>query len=324
MNDTLYSLATVAIPMIVAIVFHEVAHGRMARLLGDHTAQDMGRLSFNPLRHVDPVGTVFLPGMLALAHAPVFGWAKPVPVDVRGLPHPRRAMMLVGAAGPAMNFALAVVAALGLGVMARLAPGAGAVAQFVAANLVNFLAINLFLACFNLLPLPPFDGSHIVEGLLPRRAAQAYARLLKIYPDSESAAEASRRLPQERAAHDFERLERVVGVELHQRGRRTSTGVVGGLLLTLDQQHISEPSACQEIGERSAGDAGPDDDHLVLLAFGRHGLTSTGGSVYHGLVRRARSLSGQALLTVRLEDEVPSTLTGYGQEGSLWGTGCKR
>ncbi len=177
MNDTLYSLATVAIPMIVAIVFHEVAHGRMARLLGDHTAQDMGRLSFNPLRHVDPVGTVFLPGMLALAHAPVFGWAKPVPVDVRGLPHPRRAMMLVGAAGPAMNFALAVVAALGLGVMARLAPGAGAVAQFVAANLVNFLAINLFLACFNLLPLPPFDGSHIVEGLLPRRAAQAYARL---------------------------------------------------------------------------------------------------------------------------------------------------
>ncbi|MDR6511540.1 Zn-dependent protease [Novosphingobium capsulatum] len=177
MNDTLYSLATVAIPMIVAIVFHEVAHGRMARLLGDHTAQDMGRLSFNPLRHVDPVGTVILPGMLALAHAPVFGWARPVPVDVRGLPHPRRAMMLVGAAGPAMNFALAVVAALGLGIMARLAPGAGAVAQFVAANLVNFLAINLFLACFNLLPLPPFDGSHIVEGLLPRPAAQAYARL---------------------------------------------------------------------------------------------------------------------------------------------------
>ncbi|PTR06485.1 MULTISPECIES: site-2 protease family protein [unclassified Novosphingobium] len=177
MNDTLYSLATVAIPMIVAIVFHEVAHGRMARLLGDHTAQDMGRLSFNPLRHVDPVGTVILPGMLALAHAPVFGWARPVPVDVRGLPHPRRAMMLVGAAGPAMNFALAVVAALGLGVMARLAPGSGAVAQFVAANLVNFLAINLFLACFNLLPLPPFDGSHIVEGLLPRPAAQAYARL---------------------------------------------------------------------------------------------------------------------------------------------------
>ena len=125
MNDTLYSLATVAIPMIVAIVFHEVAHGRMARLLGDHTAQDMGRLSFNPLRHVDPVGTVFLPGMLALAHAPVFGWAKPVPVDVRGLPHPRRAMMLVGAAGPAMNFVLAVLAALGL--WERMAPHAAAI-----------------------------------------------------------------------------------------------------------------------------------------------------------------------------------------------------
>ena len=177
MNDTLYQLATVAIPMIVAIVFHEVAHGRMARLLGDRTAQDRGRLSFNPLRHVDPVGTVFLPGMLALAHAPVFGWAKPVPVDVRGLPHPRRAMMIVGAAGPAMNFALAAVAAVGIGILARIEPGAGLVAQFVFDNLVNFLVINLSLACFNLLPLPPFDGSHIVEGVLPRSWAQAYVRL---------------------------------------------------------------------------------------------------------------------------------------------------
>ncbi|WP_179505098.1 MULTISPECIES: site-2 protease family protein [unclassified Sphingomonas] len=177
MNETLYTVATLAVPMIVAIVFHEVAHGRMALLLGDRTAKDLGRLSFNPLRHVDPVGTVILPGMLALAHAPVFGWARPVPVDVRGLPRPRRAMMLVGAAGPAMNFALAVVAALAIGVLARFVTGPGAVAQFVAANLVNFLAINLFLACFNLIPLPPFDGSHIVEGLLPERLARGYARL---------------------------------------------------------------------------------------------------------------------------------------------------
>jgi Zn-dependent protease len=177
MNDTLYTIATLALPMIVAIVFHEVAHGRMALLLGDRTARDLGRLSFNPLRHVDPVGTVILPGMLALAHAPVFGWAKPVPVDVRGLPRPRRAMMLVGAAGPAMNFALAAVAALAIGVLARFVTAPGAVAQFVADNLVNFLAINLFLACFNLIPLPPFDGSHIVEGLLPERLARGYARL---------------------------------------------------------------------------------------------------------------------------------------------------
>lgn len=177
MNETLYTVATLAVPMIVAIVFHEVAHGRMALLLGDRTAKDLGRLSFNPLRHVDPVGTVILPGMLALAHAPVFGWARPVPVDVRGLPRPRRAMMLVGAAGPAMNFALAVVAALAIGVLARFVTVPGAVAQFVAANLVNFLAINLFLACFNLIPLPPFDGSHIVEGLLPERLARGYARL---------------------------------------------------------------------------------------------------------------------------------------------------
>lgn len=177
MNETLYSVATLALPMIVAIVFPEVAHGRMALLLGDRTARDLGRLSFNPLRHVDPVGTVILPGMLALAHAPVFGWAKPVPVDVRGLPRPRRAMMLVGAAGPAMNFALAVVAALALGVLARFVTAPGAAAQFVADNMLNFLAINLFLASFNLIPLPPFDGSHIVEGLLPERLARGYARL---------------------------------------------------------------------------------------------------------------------------------------------------
>jgi len=180
MNDTLYQIATVAIPMIVAIVFHEVAHGRVARWLGDHTAERQGRLSFNPLRHVDPVGTVILPGMLALAHAPVFGWARPVPVDLRGLPDPRRKMMLVGAAGPAMNFALALLAAIGIGLLARMAVAPGPVAQFVADNLVNFLAINLFLAMFNLLPLPPFDGSHIVEGLLPERLAQGYARLRPI------------------------------------------------------------------------------------------------------------------------------------------------
>lgn len=177
MMDTLYALATLAVPIIVAIVFHEVAHGRMALLLGDHTAQRLGRLSFNPLRHVDPVGTVFLPAMLALAHAPVFGWAKPVPVDVRGLPNPRRAMMVVGAAGPAMNIALAFVSAVALGVLARFVPDPGAVARFASDNLVNFLAINLFLAAFNLIPLPPFDGAHIVEGLLPEGLALRYARL---------------------------------------------------------------------------------------------------------------------------------------------------
>ncbi|GMM59553.1 site-2 protease family protein [Novosphingobium pituita] len=180
MMDTLYALATLAVPMIVAIVFHEVAHGRMARLLGDRTAERLGRLSFNPLRHVDPVGTVLLPGMLALAHAPVFGWAKPVPVDVSGLPRPRQAMMLVGAAGPAMNFALALLASVALGLEARFLSAPGVIGQFVADNLVNFLAINLFLGSFNLIPLPPFDGSHIVEGLLPTALADRYAQLRRL------------------------------------------------------------------------------------------------------------------------------------------------
>ncbi|MBC2652305.1 site-2 protease family protein [Novosphingobium flavum] len=177
MSDTLYQGAALILPLVMAIVFHEVAHGYVARLLGDSTADDMGRLTLNPLRHVDPVGTVILPGMLALAHMPVFGWAKPVPVVPRQLRNPRRDMMLVALAGPGSNLVLAALGAVVLGLMVRLADGApaGPIVGFVALNLFNFLSINVFLALFNLLPIPPFDGSHVVEGLLPRRLAAAYA-----------------------------------------------------------------------------------------------------------------------------------------------------
>lgn len=178
MNETLLHAASLIVPLILAIVFHEVAHGWMARLLGDPTAAERGRLSLNPLRHVDPFGTVILPGLLALAKAPILGWAKPVPVDFRRLGNPKRDMMLVGAAGPVMNFIMAAAGAVLLGAMiAYHGPEPEGVAGFIALNLANFLLINVFLAMFNLLPIPPFDGSRIVMGLLPDELARPYARL---------------------------------------------------------------------------------------------------------------------------------------------------
>ena len=179
MNDTIIQAAALILPLIFAIVFHEVAHGLMARSLGDPTAEERGRLSLNPLRHVDPIGTVILPGILALVHLPVFGWAKPVPVNFARLRHPRRDMMLVGAAGPGSNLIMAAIAAVVLGIVLRPFGGAqepGGVIGFIVLNLFNFISINVFLALFNLLPIPPFDGSHIVEGLLPEKLARGYAK----------------------------------------------------------------------------------------------------------------------------------------------------
>lgn len=178
MSDTLL-LALVLIPaLVIAIVFHEVSHGWVALALGDPTAKEQRRLTFNPIRHVDPVGTVVLPGALMLAGLPAFGWAKPVPVNQNRLNNPRFGMMAVAAAGPAMNIVLATVGAVVLGISAAglTAEPEGALG-LVFAGLQYFIMINVFLALFNLLPVPPFDGSHIVEGLLPDRAAQTYAKL---------------------------------------------------------------------------------------------------------------------------------------------------
>ncbi|WNO53920.1 site-2 protease family protein [Stakelama saccharophila] len=177
-DNILYDIAIWLVPLVVAIVFHEVAHGVVANHFGDPTAADQGRLTFNPLRHVDPVGTVLLPLVLAITHAPIFGWARPVPVRAERLRNPRVHMMLVALAGPGMNLLLAVAAAM---LVALLLGGSGqepqGAAAFLTDNLVNFLLINVFLAIFNLLPVPPFDGGHVVEGLLPRPWAAQYARL---------------------------------------------------------------------------------------------------------------------------------------------------
>ena len=177
MNETL-ELALLLVPcLVIAIVFHEVAHGWAALALGDATAKERRRLSLNPIRHVDPVGTLLVPGAMALLGGPIFGWAKPVPVNFARLNNPRLGMMLVAAAGPATNVLLAALGAVALGLYAGSFAGMQGMSEFVLGGLLLFITINVFLALFNLLPIPPFDGSHIVEGLLPRSLAHHYAKL---------------------------------------------------------------------------------------------------------------------------------------------------
>ena len=173
------TLALILIPcLVIAIVFHEVAHGYAALLLGDPTAQEQRRLSLNPIRHVDPVGTILVPGALALFGGPIFGWAKPVPVDARRLDNPRFGMMAVAAAGPGTNILLALLAAIAFGLASGLAINWGvSLPAWTTEAFYSFLLINVFLALFNMLPIPPFDGSHIVGGLLPRRWSRQWQKL---------------------------------------------------------------------------------------------------------------------------------------------------
>jgi Zn-dependent protease len=174
-SDAIYLVTTWVIPVIVAVTFHEAAHGFVAHLLGDDTAWRLGRVSFNPAKHVDPFGTILLPGMLLLFNAPfLFGYAKPVPVNFPALRSPRRDMVLVAAAGPVMNIALALVAALAFHIVGYL-PGTSA--EWSADNLKNAVILNVVLAVFNLFPVPPLDGGRILVGILPKPAAMAVARL---------------------------------------------------------------------------------------------------------------------------------------------------
>lgn len=181
MSETLI-LAAILIPcLIVAIVFHEVAHGWTALALGDPTAKEQRRLSLNPIRHVDPIGTLLVPGALALLGGPIFGWAKPVPVIKQRLDNPRFGMMAVAAAGPGTNLILAGIGAVVLGlVAATLTVPPSGVTEWVLTGINSFIVINIFLALFNLLPIPPFDGSHILEGLLPRSLAVHFGKLQQV------------------------------------------------------------------------------------------------------------------------------------------------
>ncbi len=181
MNGLLLNLALAVIPVVLAITLHEAAHGYAALALGDTTARDAGRLTLNPIRHIDRVGTIILPGILLIGQLVLpphriffmFGWAKPVPVSAFKFRDPRRGMALVAVAGPLMNFFLAWLAALVMPVSAVPGSGLAVLTQF----LMYFMLANIVLGLFNLLPIPPLDGGRIAVGVLPLQLARVWARL---------------------------------------------------------------------------------------------------------------------------------------------------
>lgn len=177
MENLIQTLAINALPVVFAITLHEAAHGYVARHFGDPTAWQLGRVSANPLRHIDPFGTIILPGLLLLISngALLFGWAKPVPVDFRRLRNPKRDMLWVAAAGPAANFGMAI--AWGILLKASLvAP------DFIYADALREMGragvnVNVIFMALNLLPIPPLDGGRMVVSLLPNRAALRFASI---------------------------------------------------------------------------------------------------------------------------------------------------
>jgi Zn-dependent protease len=165
--------------LLFSLTVHETAHAWTADRLGDPTARLLGRVSLNPIVHVDPIGTVLFPLIAAISGVPLIGWAKPVPVTVRQLRHPRRDYVLVAAAGPASNLALALIAAIAL----RMIPvtpvtiGEPNVSAPIAALLTQLRQINVLLAVFNMIPIPPLDGGNVLAGLLPRSLAVPFAMM---------------------------------------------------------------------------------------------------------------------------------------------------
>jgi Zn-dependent protease len=176
--DLILKIITFAVPVLLAITLHEAAHGWVAFKLGDPTAKDLGRISINPIKHIDPVGTLLIPAVMIIFTGYAFGYAKPVPVDVQNFQHPQKDMALVALAGPASNFIMAVIWAFVMMLSVKVLGGG-------IANLMHGMAeigiiINVLLMIVNLLPMPPLDGGRIVTGVLPFKWAVLYVRFEKI------------------------------------------------------------------------------------------------------------------------------------------------
>jgi len=171
----LYQASTWVLPVVIAVTFHEAAHGFVAYHFGDSTAWQAGRVTFNPFKHIDRFGTIILPALLIVIRSPfLFGYAKPVPVNFRRLNHPRRDMVWVALAGPGTNVLLAIVSSLLFYGVDLMPPSP---AEWLAANLVNSIQFNALICVFNMLPLPPLDGGRVAVGLLPDALALPLARV---------------------------------------------------------------------------------------------------------------------------------------------------
>ncbi len=178
MNAIIHGISIWAIPVVLAVVLHEVAHGWVADKLGDDTARWMGRLTLNPLKHIDPVGTILIPVLLLIVGSPfLFGYAKPVPIDFRKLHRPKQDMVWVALAGPVANVLLAIASAILLYIVARLPASMLWLANPVSAMCQASILINMVLCIFNLIPLPPLDGGRVAVGLLPGSASYLLSRL---------------------------------------------------------------------------------------------------------------------------------------------------
>ncbi len=174
---TIQKITIWILPVLLAVSLHEAAHAWMADKKGDATARLMGRLTFNPLKHIDPIGTIVVPALMLFATGFAFGWAKPVPVDARNLHNPKKDMMWVALAGPVSNFIMAVLWAVFLNISVLFVDSRSSISMFFLLMPVAGITINVILGVLNLLPIPPLDGGRIMAGILPPAASMQYSKI---------------------------------------------------------------------------------------------------------------------------------------------------